>query len=340
MNIETGLGAPRWFNILIPMLLLYLCATTGELKVYLRGSPSRAMRTEISSSTLKVTVPNVMEFSLTDQCSPKDPKLVIYNRLGKCGSSSMKRMLLELSQSNKFQFEFSGHFDVKPSDWNKDPGIVRAFNASATGKRAMYVNHVPYFGDLYAIGPLLPQPTYIQLVREPISRVVSQFYYGGQASRGEKGKQLVEKMNKMLGLPLNSTLDLDKCLAMAEKPKKCVSTNLMTSYFCGHAKECQDPSSPEALALAVSHLNRYAVVGILEDMPATLSLLSKLLPHFFSGADASAFAQERKGATTRVELTDEARSIMEQLNSNDVALYKIIVQKFNKDVERCLPFSR
>ena len=61
----------------------------------------------------------------------------------------------------------------------------------------------------------------------------------------------------------------------------------MQPYFCGQTEDCKVMGSRRALRKAIANVDKwYSVVGILEDMPSTLTVMENRLPLFFRGLSA------------------------------------------------------
>ena len=57
------------------------------------------------------------------------------------------------------------------------------------------------------------------------------------------------------------------------------------TFFCGNAPECDEFDGEAMLRRAVENVERYfAVVGVLEELDASVRILEALLPRYFSGA--------------------------------------------------------
>ena len=57
------------------------------------------------------------------------------------------------------------------------------------------------------------------------------------------------------------------------------------AYLCGQESFCTEVGSKKALARAKSNVEQaYPVVGVLEQLDATLTVLQQRLPQFFRGA--------------------------------------------------------
>ena len=69
-------------------------------------------------------------------------------------------------------------------------------------------------------------------------------------------------------------------------------------YFCGHHPECSKLGSSVALQLAKHNVdNNFAVVGLLEHLDETMTVLENRLPQFFSGL-GDAYKEQSKTSST------------------------------------------
>uniref|UniRef100_A0A914YBM0 Sulfotransferase n=1 Tax=Panagrolaimus superbus TaxID=310955 RepID=A0A914YBM0_9BILA len=122
----------------------------------------------------------------------------------------------------------------------------------------------------------LPNPIYINLIREPLERLLSHYYflrYGDNYRVGLKRSKAGH----------NETFD--ECIEMGGKDCDMKQMWIQIPYFCGTAAFCSEPGNEMALKQAKWNLvNRYLVVGLNERMEDLIAVLEKLLPNFFKGA--------------------------------------------------------
>ena len=108
------------------------------------------------------------------------PALVIYNRLAKCGSSTVLSLLLRASRLSGYSFKSGDVMHELLNEREQGKLVVQLMNVSAT-RRVLFEQHTPYlsFPSVAAFAALgeLTEPTYIQIVREPIARWVSMHYF-------------------------------------------------------------------------------------------------------------------------------------------------------------------
>lgn len=190
-----------------------------------------------------------------------------------------------------------------------------------------------YFFGLQDAG--LPQPLAINIMREPIAREVSAFYYLMWGPRQEadmaRSRRKFQRLTKLEHPPtINEYIEWSQTQSAAGSCLQ--SGNMQTRYFCGFDPVCEDICSEGALtrAMRVLHEN-YAVVGILEHFNSTLHLLELELPDWFTGL-RSEYARllER---STRGHLrthspqhhespTEASMVVLRQHHSQDVKLYQ------------------
>ncbi|EFA10533.1 uronyl 2-sulfotransferase [Tribolium castaneum] len=107
-------------------------------------------------------------------------------------------------------------------------------------------------------------PTYINIVREPADKAISRSFYNNK----------------------NTDSDLIACLAKGKgncEGRKVNPYQLTIPYFCGHDPKCM-LDNQWALQTAKNNVEKYyPVVGVLEELNATLEVLENEIPYFFKG---------------------------------------------------------
>ncbi|XP_066145033.1 uronyl 2-sulfotransferase-like isoform X2 [Euwallacea fornicatus] len=105
-------------------------------------------------------------------------------------------------------------------------------------------------------------PIYINLIRHPVTKVLS---------------RVAEKKSGRIR---------DNYLScMQKKGKECnLKNDFSIPYFCGHDPKCRLPNTDWALGRAKENVEKYyRVVGVLEELNTTLSVLEDQIPQFFKG---------------------------------------------------------
>ncbi|KAB7503769.1 Heparan sulfate 2-O-sulfotransferase pipe [Armadillidium nasatum] len=127
------------------------------------------------------------------------------------------------------------------------------------------------------------------MVRDPVERAISWYYYV------RAPWYFVERKNAFPDIPLPSSswLRKDYETCVRKKDKECryeegqVRPDFaqLTEFFCGQDHNCTGFNTEFALKRAIENVEKhYAVVGILEEMNMTLTVLEHYIPRFFKGA--------------------------------------------------------
>lgn len=217
--------------------------------------------------------------------NPEDPALqanfderlvVIYNRVPKTGSTSFVNLTYDLCRKNAFHvlhinITANMHVLSIPNQLR----FVRNITAWEAMKPAFYHGHVAYL-DFSKMGVPAAKPLYINLVRKPLDRLVSYYYF---LRYGDDYRPHLVRHRA------GDTMTFDECVSR-QKPD-CDPNNmwLQIPFFCGHAAECWKPGSEWALQEAKRNLvNEYFLVGVTEEMTEFVELLEMALPRLFRGA--------------------------------------------------------
>jgi len=202
--------------------------------------------------------------------------ILIYNRVPKTGSTSLMNVAYELHAQNKYRVAGVHVTQFKHQLTLKDQ-LELGQNMSLWSRESpvLYHGHFAHF-PMDKLG-LDRNPIYINLIRRPLDRLVSHYYflrYGDDV--------LTSKVRAREG----DTTTFDECVVQGGSdcdPKKLW---LQIPFFCGVNPQCWEPGSEWALARAKAVLaEQYLVVGQTEDLTSMYTVLELLLPTFFKGAD-------------------------------------------------------
>lgn len=131
---------------------------------------------------------------------------VIYNRISKAGSTTMTALILALSKINDFTVVKDAHYF--PSNHQLRPKLIDLPEDS------IYINHCNYVSDLPG------EFVWINMMREPVERAASEFYYEVSETRGEHGLDDLHTREKDIpcGCPYD---EFDECFRKRNIMKKC-----------------------------------------------------------------------------------------------------------------------
>lgn len=244
----------------------------------------RAMM-KLLQSTGEVTT---LEPTRLNNTKKAQQNIVFFNRVPKVGSQTLMELLRRLSIKNNFGFHQDAVQRVEtirlpPEDQADLSGLISSYEPPG-----VFIKHI-VFTNLSEYG--YPEPIYINMVRDPVERVISWYYYV------RAPWYFVERKIMFPDLPLPNPKWLKKnfeeCVLSGDRECRYVEGELrdvsdhrrQSMFFCGHHRDCLPFNSPGALEKAKRAVEQhYAVVGVLEDLNTTLTVFENYVPRFFEGA--------------------------------------------------------
>ncbi|XP_051868987.1 uronyl 2-sulfotransferase a isoform X1 [Pristis pectinata] len=206
------------------------------------------------------------------------PSQLVYNRVGKCGSRTVVQLLRVLAERNHFSLINSDIHNKTRLNKNEQMELIN--NISIGEQPYLYTRHV-HFLNFTRFG--LEQPVHINIIRDPINRFVSNYFFRRFGDwRSEQNHQIRTPGMK----DEERYMDINDCIL--ENYPECNNPRVfyIIPYFCGQHPKCRDPGE-WALQRAKENMNEnYLLVGILEELEDVLLLLERLLPHYFKDASA------------------------------------------------------
>nr|XP_034831326.1 heparan sulfate 2-O-sulfotransferase pipe [Maniola hyperantus] len=257
-----------------------------------RSKPQRTLESEIMRSEeveqelQEELLPDPWELNNTAR---SDVELLFFNRVPKVGSQTFMELLRRLAIRNQFAFHRDAVQRVEtirlaPADQQVLVSVVSAHTPPAS-----YIKHVCYT-NFTRFG--YPSPIYVNVVRDPVERVISWYYYV------RAPWYYVERKRAFPDLPLPDPAwlkkDFETCVLSGDRECRYLEGEThegigdhrrQTLFFCGHDPQCTPFNSLEALQRAKRVVEQqYAVVGVLEDMNSTLLAFERYIPRFFQGS--------------------------------------------------------
>ena len=238
-----------------------------------------------------------------------NPKFIFHNKMPKCGSSTMNNILMELAKLNQnFYFQ------------KLDPHAIENDSLTSTKPLANYLKSNPNFINKNESYPFvilkhhfpiddfkskydIDQPTYINVIRNPIDWFQSHYYFerfGWERLKASDGNG----RNSFQGNEKERDMTIDECVLKKHDTCKSVHWNYI-DFLCGNSDPCNTKGSEK---LAVEHakhklLTFYYVVGILEQWDDTLNLFEKMMPNVYKDVQKvwhSKKVQDRRASTKTV----------------------------------------
>uniref|UniRef100_A0A3B4UZQ1 Uronyl 2-sulfotransferase n=1 Tax=Seriola dumerili TaxID=41447 RepID=A0A3B4UZQ1_SERDU len=189
------------------------------------------------------------------------PSQVVYNRVGKCGSRTVVILLRLLAEKHQF--------NLVSSDIHNKTRLTKHEQEVLT-----------YIFLCLCLRFRIEQPVYINIIRDPINRFLSNYFFRRFGDwRGEQNHLI-----RTPGMKDDERyLDINVCIL--ENYPECSNPRVfyIIPYFCGQHPQCREPGVWALERAKQNVLENYLLVGILEELEDVLLLLERLLPHYFTG---------------------------------------------------------
>ncbi|XP_050675211.1 heparan sulfate 2-O-sulfotransferase pipe isoform X1 [Leptidea sinapis] len=307
-----------------------------------RSKPQRTLESEVAHSDevfqelVEEILPDPWELNNTARA---DVELLFFNRVPKVGSQTFMELLRRLAIRNQFGFHRDAVQRVEtirlaPADQQILVSVV-----SAHPPPASYIKHVCYT-NFTRFG--YPSPIYVNVVRDPVERVISWYYYV------RAPWYYVERKRAFPDLPLPDPAwlkkDFETCVLSGDRECRYQEGEThegigdhrrQTLFFCGHEPQCTPFNSNEALQRAKRVVEQqYAVVGVLEDMNSTLLALERYIPRFFRGAlrmyweELNTFNRINRNAF-KPPVSEEVKNIVRANFTREIEFYEFCKQRLH-----------
>ncbi|XP_024278203.1 heparan sulfate 2-O-sulfotransferase 1 [Oncorhynchus tshawytscha] len=235
--------------------------------------------------------------------------VIIYNRVPKTASTSFTNIAYDLCGKN--------HFHVLHINTTKNNPVMSLqdqvrFVRNVTSWRAMkpgfYHGHVAFL-DFSKYG-VRGKPVYINVVRDPIQRLVSYYYFlrfGDDYRPGLRRRKQGDKKT------------FDECVSAGGSDCASEKLWLQIPFFCGHYSECWNVGSRWALDQAKYNLlNEYLLVGVTEELEDFIMMLEAALPRFFKGATGLYKTGKKSHLRKTTEKKPPTKESIAKLQQSDV----------------------
>lgn len=234
--------------------------------------------------------------------------ILLFNRVPKVGSVQMIELMKTLGKTH--------NFDVF-TDGNMNGGIINRMSTQRQQQEVekvvsrddpgVYVSHMNWI-NFTEFGQ--SKPIYINMVRDPVERVISWFYY--LRSPWIFVPQRRQRKQSMPNAKWMNT-EFDECVEQnssfcqykqgAGFHRNDSDHRRQTLFFCGNDKKCEPFNGLRPLQMAKMRVEReYAVVGTWEDTNITLTVLEHYIPKYFKGAKHLYYCNFSKLSETVVSL--------------------------------------
>ncbi|KAK7081014.1 hypothetical protein SK128_007319 [Halocaridina rubra] len=266
--------------------------------------------------------------------TPPNAVVLMYNRVPKCGSLSMKLRLQGLGEKNNFSFNQSPVLPHRQPP-SKQVLKVKELLAKTTHTHHFWNAHRYYFD---AVGNYGGKVVWMNMIRDPVERFISEFYW----LRNGLGKAYLK--NAVRGKGGNNhdvneapRLELNECAAAGHP--LCTWTvwppgELQLSYVCGMNESCTERGNRWALQQAKYNMDRYyGVVGLLEELPLSLAVFEAYIPRFFKDCNqikADEIVSHVQSSSDKPKVTNATKAILKNNLKEDYEFYDYVRQRLHR----------
>ncbi|XP_037827177.1 uncharacterized protein LOC119615170 [Lucilia sericata] len=211
---------------------------------------------------------------------------IFFNRLEKVGSQSMIVFLEALADANNFVAHIMKQNAYVRLTYTEEEEKAMAEDLDDVEEVMSYTEHTNWINFTKYD---LPKPIYINLVRHPLRKTMSAYYYN---RRPEVYEYYKKKYNRTMSAK-EIRMSFNDCVKEGKRPDcKFDSKNPFNAdwrraalHFCGNKNVCKQFNSQTATQIAKRNIEQdYAVVGTWEETNITLSVLEHYIPRFFKDA--------------------------------------------------------
>ena len=256
---------------------------------------------------------------------------LLYNIPHKSGTRTTLTLLKRLAKRNQFKLDYViKEFELKViSESDLELKVQQRFHRSDPYLLAYHTCYRDYSQPEIGL-----DVKYISIIRDPIERFISFFYFKRKEARASVQASTFDDqwLDK----------DLDECVAAADPeclpPSGSNHSSMNIWLFCGCADNCFKINNRWAFNQAKRNFNeKFAVVGVLEKMVESLSMFEDKLPQFFKSAlpiykragsldtdgdDDNLILNENED---KKEVSEETKQILRRHLAMEVDFYQFVV---------------
>ena len=286
--------------------------------------------------------------------TPLNEWFYFYNRIPGSGTTSFTKILEKLSIANNFKII---NID-QPLTTFKDEIVVNelrnlppsALGCPGDGVQKNQAKKLVLIKDHFWFNfteQFLPQPTYINLIRDPVEKFTAEYYrcrYGFKGKPDFRGPTCKYMTRERLDMTL------DDCIK--HKLEECTEPESFEYFMwlCGNDELCRTKNSNYQKKMLTSEFTKHRVlsyyyfIGIISRFEESMQILELIAPTIFKGGpsilstDQDVLLMKNMSQTNnKYGLSDSSRRFLKQGPLKyEVDLYRFIERLFNTKVEKLL----
>jgi len=300
---------------------------------------SRDLNTAIATGADPIIYSQLDQQQLNNTRKAKK-EILFFNRVPKVGSQTTMELLKQLSVKNNYHYHKDKTQKVERIKLTYSKEKLLSSLVSNFQPPSVYAKHV-CFTNFTKFG--LDMPIYVNMVRDPVERVISWYYYI------RAPWYFVERKRAFPELPLPDPnwlkKDYETCVRSFDPECRYLQGDRrdgfgdhrrQSMFFCGHEDDCVGFNTEKALNKAKENVEKhYAVVGVLEEMNKTLTVLEHYIPRFFKGATDIYYNQVQKFSKInrniyKPPVSESTKNIVRHNFTKEIEFFEFCKQRLHK----------
>ncbi|XP_071854863.1 uronyl 2-sulfotransferase-like isoform X1 [Apostichopus japonicus] len=271
------------------------------------------------------TVPGIPEGSLYGRPVP-EAKTIMFNSVPKCGSRTLVWVFWDFVRQFATPDPVYVEYMLSIREYEKSISKIREQLAEQTRPGFIHGHY------RYAELPENERPVFASMIREPLSRYISWYYFMRHGDADMNKTQLLKNLGPHAARP-NETLD--ECFHNNRADcKEPFYYELNVRLFCGYDPQC-DKNPQYALNKAKENLEKYMVIGLMEEYEDTLKVMEKLMPSMCGGAvktyrDMLGQSAQNSKTTFKKKPSKEIETYLKEKLKYDIEFYEYVKDRFHK----------
>ncbi|XP_054732194.1 heparan sulfate 2-O-sulfotransferase pipe-like [Anastrepha obliqua] len=265
--------------------------------------------------------------------------ILIFNRVPKTGSIQFIELMRKLGRVHNFDVEVDPqNGGIRPIlNENEEGDLVE--NIANADDGTVFVSHVNYLNfTKYDT----PKPIYVNMVRDPVERVISWYYYIRSPWIFVPNRR---KSNREMPNPQWVNTEFDQCVLTGDRACTYIEGSGLERvgdhrrqilFFCGHnERKCMPFNTKLPMQIAMQNVEReYAVVGTWEDTNVTLSVLESYIPSYFRGAKNMYYSGMQNDLKNynpmKPHIAEDIKEMVRKNFTREIEFYQFCRQRLHK----------
>lgn len=204
----------------------------------------------------------------------EDTVVVLYNRVPKTGSTTFTNFVYDSCKRNGiYVLHINTTKNSHIMSLQDQYKLVKNITSWTKVRPVFYHGHMAYL-DFRRFGSPI-SPFYINIIRDPLERLVSYYYFLRYGDNYRKGLKRARQGDKTT---------FDECVKKGGGDCAVEKLWLQIPFFCGQSAACWEVGNEWALQEAKKNLvDNYLLVGLTEQMEEFVVVLETVLPRMFKG---------------------------------------------------------